>query len=61
MNVKYEAGFEKDLRNIQNKNLLQRIKAVIDEVKKADNARQISNLKKMRDCETFYRIKIGDY
>lgn len=47
MNVRYEARFERDLRNIRNKNLLQRMKNVIDEVKKAENAHQISKLKKL--------------
>lgn len=61
MNVKYEASFEKDLRNIQNKNLLQKIKVAIDDVKKAADVRQIANLRKLRGYETFYRIKIGDY
>ena len=61
MNVRYEARFERDLRNIRNKNLLQRMRNVIDEVKKAGNTQQISNLKKLKGYEIFYRIKLGDY
>jgi len=34
---------------------------VIDEVKKAGNTQQISNLKKLKGYEIFYRIKLGDY
>ena len=34
---------------------------VINEVKKAETTRQISNFKKLRSYETFYRIKLGDY
>lgn len=61
MNVRYEARFERDLRSIRNKNLLQRIRNVINEVKKAENTHQISNLKKLKGYETFYRIKLSDY
>ncbi|HSK70571.1 MAG TPA: type II toxin-antitoxin system RelE/ParE family toxin [Pyrinomonadaceae bacterium] len=61
MNVRYEASFEKDLKNIRDKSLLKRIKAIIGNVKKADDAKQIKNLKKLRGYETFYRIKLGDY
>ena len=61
MNVRYEASFEKDLRNIQEKSLLKKIISVINNVKKADDTKQISNLKKLKGYDTFYRIKIGDY
>ena len=61
MIVKYEASFEKDLRNIRDRSLLQRIKSAIGEVKEAETTRQIHNLKKLKGYETFYRIKIGDY
>lgn len=61
MIVKYEASFEKDLRNIRDQNLLQRIKSAIVDVKEAETTRQIRNLKKLKGYETFYCIKIGDY
>ena len=61
MNVRYEASFEKDLKNINDRILLKRIKLVIEGVKKADSAKQIKNLKKLRGHKTFYRIKLGDY
>ena len=61
MNVRYEASFEKDLRKIRDENLLQKIKNAINEVKQAENTKEINNLKKLKGYETFYRIKIGDY
>ena len=45
MNVRYEKSFVKDLENIREKTLLQRVKDVIDEAKKADNIKEINNLK----------------
>jgi len=57
----YEACFEKDLKNISDKNLLKKIKNTIEEIGKTDKLSSISNLKKLRGYETFYRIRIGDY
>lgn len=61
MQVRYEASFEKDLKSIGDKNLLKKIKKVIEEVKQADDSSSINNLKKLRGYDTFYRIRIGDY
>lgn len=61
MIIKYEASFEKDLKNITDKGLLRKIKGIIEEVKKANGPSSISNLKKLRGYETFYRIRTGDY
>ncbi len=61
MNIRYESSFEKDLRKIRDKDLLQKIKDAINEVKKAKNTKDINSLKKLKGYETFYRIKLGDY
>ncbi len=61
MKVRYEASFEKDLKSIGDKNLLKKIKKVIEEVQQADDSSSINNLKKLRGYDTFYRIRIGDY
>jgi len=61
VNVRYEASFEKDLRKIRDENLLQKIKNAINEVKQAENTKEINNLKKLKGYETFYRIKLNDY
>jgi len=55
----YEACFEKDLKNISDKNLLKKIKSTIEEIRKTDKLSSISNLKKLKGYETFYRIRIG--
>lgn len=61
MKVKFEASFAKDLKNVREKVLLNKIAKVIDEAKKADAVRQIRNLKKLKSYDAFYRIKFGDY
>lgn len=61
MKIKYEANFEKDLKNITDKDLMKRIKGIIEKVKEANEPSSISNLKKIKGYGTFYRIRIGDY
>ncbi|MDQ2746521.1 MAG: type II toxin-antitoxin system RelE/ParE family toxin [Acidobacteriota bacterium] len=61
MKVKFERSFEKDLRQIGDKKVLQKLKLVIEQVKNAANSSTIKNLKKLRGFETFYRIKLNDY
>ncbi|MBD2778305.1 type II toxin-antitoxin system RelE family toxin [Iningainema tapete] len=61
MKVEFKKSFEKDLGNIRKEALLQRIKAVIEEVEIADNLGNVSNLKKIKADGEYYRIKVGDY
>ncbi len=61
MKIRFEASFARDLKNIREKVLLNRIAKIIDEAKKADNAKQINSLKKLKGYDNFYRLKFGDY
>lgn len=61
MNVQFRASFSKDLRNIKNKNLLDRIKEVIEHIEKAQNPQDISNLKKLKGGNIYYRVRVGEY
>ncbi len=61
MKIRYEASFEKDLRKIRDRNVLKKIKGVIEDVRKADRLTTISHLKKIKTYDTFYRIRTGDY
>lgn len=61
MKIKYEASFERDLKNIKEKKLLQRLKSTINEIKEASDPSSIKNLRKLSGYETYYRIRIGDY
>jgi mRNA interferase RelE/StbE len=59
--IKYEARFEKDLRKIQDSNLLKRIKEFINIIKKAESIFDVPQIKKLKGYNSFYRIKIGNY
>ncbi|WP_293347793.1 MULTISPECIES: type II toxin-antitoxin system RelE/ParE family toxin [unclassified Microcoleus] len=61
MNVEFIKSFEKDLNNLREQSLLQRIQAVIEEVEEAENLANISNLKKLKADGNYYRIRVGDY
>ncbi|MBD2516308.1 type II toxin-antitoxin system RelE/ParE family toxin [Nostoc sp. FACHB-973] len=61
MNIEFRKSFEKDLNNIRDEALLKKIKMVIEEVEKAVNLADISNIKKLQGDGNYYRIRIGDY
>ncbi|GET40424.1 type II toxin-antitoxin system RelE family toxin [Microseira wollei] len=61
MNVEFRKSFEKDLNNLRDQSLLQRIQVVIEEVEAAENLGDVSNLKKLKADGSYYRIRVGDY
>jgi hypothetical protein len=52
--VKYESAFGKDLKNIKDRNLLGRIKKLIEMIKEADTITELGNVKKLKGFDTFY-------
>ena len=61
MNVQFRASFSKDLRKVNNKDLLNRIKETIERVEKAQSLQDIANLKKLKGGNNCYRIRLGEY
>ncbi len=61
MNVEFRKSFEKDLNNLRDESLLQRIQTVIEEVEAAENLGDVSNMKKLKADGNYYRIRVGDY
>lgn len=61
MNVEFRKSFEKDLGKIKEVAVLQRIKAVIEEVETAENLGDVSNVKKLKADGDYYRIRVGEY
>jgi mRNA interferase RelE/StbE len=61
LDVVFEASFARDLRRIREKQLRQRAKDVINEVKDASDISQVRSLKKLQGWDTYYRIRLGDY
>ena len=59
--MNFEKTFEKDLRKVRDKTLLRKVKAVIEVVEATQSLDAIANLKKLKDDEGYFRIRIGDY
>lgn len=61
MDIRFERSFGRDLANIRDKKLLRRVKDIIDEVEGSGDLSSISQLKKLKGYDTYYRVRLGDY
>ena len=61
MKVEFLTSFARDLRKVRDKSLLQRVHGSIEQVEGASTAEDISQLRKLRGSDRYYRICLGDY
>jgi mRNA interferase RelE/StbE len=61
MNVRFEAKFAKDLKQVSDGRLLKAVKELILACKEVESLTEISQVKKLKGYDTFYRVRIGDY
>jgi len=61
MNIEFTHRFEKETDEITDSKLRERIKNIIEAVQIAATPRQISQLKKLKGFNNFYRIRVGEY
>lgn len=61
MRVDFRKSFTRDLKKIKDNNLLQQVRAAIEEAEAAPNLNMISNLKQLKGEREYFRIKIGNY
>ena len=61
MKVEFRESFAKDLKGLQDKNLLKRVQEVIETVEKADSFTNIPNFKKLKGGGSYFRLRVGDY
>lgn len=61
MNVQFKSSFARDLKKIREKELKTQVAEVIRQVERANSLQEISELKKLKGGERYYRIRIGDY
>jgi mRNA interferase RelE/StbE len=61
MKSAFRKSFTRDLKKIKDREVLRRVRQVIDEVEAVDNLSALGNLKKIIGTANFYRIRIGDY
>lgn len=61
MRVEVQKLFERDIFNIRDRNLAQRVNKIIAELEACKAISEIRHLKKMHSKGNYYRIRIGDY
>ena len=61
MKTSFRNSFLRDLKAIRDKQLLSRVKEVIEHVEKTDSLTNLPNLKQLKREKNYYRIRIGEY
>ncbi|MBW4517759.1 MAG: type II toxin-antitoxin system RelE/ParE family toxin [Timaviella obliquedivisa GSE-PSE-MK23-08B] len=61
MKVEFRKSFEKDLGKIRDRDLLSRIKDVIEEVENVETLLEVNNIKKLKADGNYYRLRVGNY
>ncbi|MFH7243420.1 MAG: type II toxin-antitoxin system RelE/ParE family toxin [Spirulina sp.] len=62
MKVKYLPSFIKDLKSLKSSPSYRRIKTLVfEDLPSYDHLEQIPNLKKLKEEDNAYRIRVGDY
>ena len=61
MIVKIDKSLEKDLSKISDKTTLKKLHSTIIKLQNAKDLSEISNLKKLKGSQSYFRIRIGDY
>lgn len=61
MKVEYHKSFERDLRKVQDRTLLDRVKVILLELEESEALETISSVKAMKGYPEYFRIRIGDY
>ena len=61
MNLAFTRSFAKDLRQIQDKSLLDQLQDFIRAIEAAGSIQELKNLKKLSAESRHYRLRLGDY
>lgn len=61
MNIEFRRSFVKDLEKVVDSRLRQRVSEVIVAVEQAQALGEVGHVRKLRDGESYYRIRVGDY
>ncbi len=59
MKVEFRESFLKDLENVKNVKLLEKVKTSVENVEHARFPLAIHNFKKLKGFSTYFRIKLG--
>jgi len=60
MELEFRKSFVKDLRG-KDTIIMERLKTLIEKLEVVHSLDEITNIKKLKDVEDYYRIRVGDY
>jgi mRNA interferase RelE/StbE len=61
MKVTFRQSFARDLKNVKDQAVLDRVRRAIERIEAAATPQEFGDLKKMSGAGNFYRIRVGDY
>jgi mRNA interferase RelE/StbE len=61
MKTAFRKSFARDLKKIKNQEVRGRVLQAIEQVEAASDLHSVTDLKKLRGTEGFFRIRIGDF
>lgn len=61
MKVNYEKSFLKDVKKLNNQNIITKLKNTLLSFENSNNLQELQNIKKLKGFDIYYRFKIGDY
>ena len=61
MKIDFKKSFSRDLKKINDKNILKKVKEVIDTIESSPSLIELKNVKQLTSGGKYYRIRIGDY
>jgi mRNA-degrading endonuclease RelE of RelBE toxin-antitoxin system len=62
MNTEYKPNFIKDLKALKSTPVYDSIKSLVfEEIPSYSSLDEISNVKKLKDADNAYRVRVGDY
>ena len=61
MKTIFRKSFERDLKRIKDRSVLEQTKQVIEEVETTASLHEVNGVKKLSGVGGFYRIRVGEY
>jgi mRNA interferase RelE/StbE len=61
LKVDFKKSFIRDLKRLKDKTVKSQLKEIIESIEEAQRPQEITNIRKLRYGERYYRIRIGDY
>jgi mRNA interferase RelE/StbE len=61
MKINFEKSFLKDIKKLDNKSIANKLKDILENLEQNKTLSNISNVKKLKGHNDYYRIKIGSY